>query len=140
MTIGGWERERQQRETNLGILIKMSNDKENFLDLWLIVSMNQSQLMQTILERRWERRLGLQDQHHVTQMLLIRLRNSPIWFFILVLEANPVLLQDSLLRCLMLLRLPTIHSFGLFERPSKTELYVGGSLLWCAYDYIASLY
>ena len=34
------ERERQQRETNLGILIKMSNDKENFLDLWLIVSMN----------------------------------------------------------------------------------------------------
>ena len=44
------------------------------------------------------------------------------------LEANPVL------RLFMLLRFPTVHSFGLLEKPS----YVGGSLLWCAYDYIAS--
>ena len=40
MTIGGQEREGQQRETNLGILIKMSNDEEKALGLWLIVSMN----------------------------------------------------------------------------------------------------
>ena len=52
---------------------------------------------------------------------LIKLRNSPIWFFILVLEANPILRCDSLLRLLMLLRLPTIHSFRLFKRPSKTK-------------------
>ena len=44
------------------------------------------------------------------------------------LEANPVL------RLFMLLRLPTVHLFGLLEKHS----YVGGSLLWCAYDYIAS--
>ena len=44
------------------------------------------------------------------------------------LEANLVL------RLFMLLRFPTVHSFGLLEKPS----YVGGSLLWCAYDYIAS--
>ena len=44
------------------------------------------------------------------------------------LEANPVL------RLFMLLRLPTVHSFGLLEKPS----YVWGSLLWCAYNYIAS--
>ena len=44
------------------------------------------------------------------------------------LEANLVL------RLFMLLRFPTVHSFGLLEKPS----YFGGSLLWCAYDYIAS--
>ena len=44
------------------------------------------------------------------------------------LEANLVL------RLFMLLMFPTVHSFGLLEKPS----YVGGSLLWCAYDYIAS--
>ena len=44
------------------------------------------------------------------------------------LEANPVL------RFFMLLRLPIVHSFELLEKHS----YVGGSLLWCAYDYIAS--
>ena len=38
------------------------------------------------------------------------------------LEGNPVL------RLFMLLRLPTVHSFGLLEKPS----YVEGSLLWCA--------
>ena len=48
------------------------------------------------------------------------------------LEAN--LEANSVLRLFILLRLPTIHSFGLLEKPS----YVGRSLLWCVYNYIAS--
>ena len=40
VTIDGWERDGRQRETNLGVLIKMSNDEEKVLGLWLIVSTN----------------------------------------------------------------------------------------------------
>ena len=64
--------------------------------------------------------LGLREQE-IRMSHLIRLRNSPIWFFILVLEANPILRRDNLLRLLMLSRLPTINSFRLFKRPSETK-------------------